>query len=231
MFDPMSFDPMSAPVADRESATAEPAADARDLRVVASAMRHLVASAEPAVVFSSLAKQSVPAFSDECTIDIVEDERPGYRVSYPQASASNPAPARGTDTRAPAGRQLRTLIESAPGGSGPAFSGMVLHTWRARSPSTIDAAIARLLVDRAVAAVAQERLTDLTNHALETATNLRAALMSNRRIGTAIGILMASHKITDAAAFDLLRTASQRTHRKLHDIADEVVETGWLGPG
>ncbi|HZZ97211.1 MAG TPA: ANTAR domain-containing protein [Jatrophihabitantaceae bacterium] len=64
----------------------------------------------------------------------------------------------------------------------------------------------------------------------ETAANLQIALASNRRIGTAVGILMARHRITDDTAFDLLRVTSQRTHRKLRDIADDVVLTGAL-PG
>ncbi len=44
--------------------------------------------------------------------------------------------------------------------------------------------------------------------------------------GTAIGILMAHRRITDTAAFELLRDASQRGHRKLRDIAEDVVLTG-----
>jgi hypothetical protein len=63
-----------------------------------------------------------------------------------------------------------------------------------------------------------------------TAANLQVALTSNRRIGIAIGILMAHHRITDTAAFELLREASQRAHRKLRDIAEDVVLTGTL-PG
>lgn len=58
------------------------------------------------------------------------------------------------------------------------------------------------------------------------AANLQIALSSNRRIGTAIGILMAHRRITDTAAFELLRDASQRGHRKLRDIAEDVVLTG-----
>lgn len=60
------------------------------------------------------------------------------------------------------------------------------------------------------------------------AANLEHALHSNRRIGTAIGILMAHHKVTEDIAFDLLRSASQHLHIKLRDIATEVVETGAL---
>lgn len=58
--------------------------------------------------------------------------------------------------------------------------------------------------------------------------NLERALATNREIGAAIGVLMARHKVTQDQAFDLLRMASQNTHRKLADIAREVVETGAL---
>jgi ANTAR domain/GAF domain len=61
-----------------------------------------------------------------------------------------------------------------------------------------------------------------------TTQNLRTALDSNRKIGAAVGVLMAMHKITEEQAFDLLRTASQVLHRKLRDIAGEVVEAGAL---
>jgi hypothetical protein len=60
------------------------------------------------------------------------------------------------------------------------------------------------------------------------AMHLQTALESNRRIGTAIGVLMARHKITSAAAFTLLRKTSQHGHRKLHAVAEDVIETGEL---
>jgi len=58
--------------------------------------------------------------------------------------------------------------------------------------------------------------------------NLERALESSREIGTAIGILMARELCTADQAFDVLRTASQHTHRKLRDIAAQVKETGML---
>jgi AmiR/NasT family two-component response regulator len=63
---------------------------------------------------------------------------------------------------------------------------------------------------------------------LATIEQLREAVSSNRRIGAAMGILMANHKITEQQAFDLLRIASQHSHRKLRELAAEVVETGHL---
>jgi GAF domain-containing protein len=58
--------------------------------------------------------------------------------------------------------------------------------------------------------------------------HLENALKSNRKIGAAVGILMANHKLTEEQAFDALRIASQHTHKKLYDVAFEVVETGHL---
>jgi AmiR/NasT family two-component response regulator len=64
--------------------------------------------------------------------------------------------------------------------------------------------------------------------ARERAANLEIALTSNRSIGVAMGVLMATYKITREEAFDLMRMASQRSHRKLRDIATDVTETGTL---
>ncbi|MFC7596416.1 ANTAR domain-containing protein [Terrabacter sp. GCM10028922] len=60
------------------------------------------------------------------------------------------------------------------------------------------------------------------------AEQLEHALASNRKIGMAIGILMATHKVTDKQAFDLLRIASQNTNRKLRHVAADVIEVGTL---
>jgi hypothetical protein len=60
------------------------------------------------------------------------------------------------------------------------------------------------------------------------ATNLGFALNSSRQIGTAIGILMSVHKVTAERAFEMLRTASQQLHRKLHVVAEDVTLTGTL---
>jgi len=60
----------------------------------------------------------------------------------------------------------------------------------------------------------------------ERAEHLEEALQSSREIGMAVGVLMASGKIPQDEAFDRLRQASQNLHRKLRQIAAEVVDTG-----
>jgi signal transduction histidine kinase/DNA-binding response OmpR family regulator len=57
---------------------------------------------------------------------------------------------------------------------------------------------------------------------------IRAGLESNRAIGTAVGILMANHRLTPGSAFQLLVQASQHSNRKLRDIAADVTITGRL---
>lgn len=58
--------------------------------------------------------------------------------------------------------------------------------------------------------------------------NLERALQSNREIGVALGVLMSRYAITQQQAFDLLRAISQRTHRKLRELASDVAFTGEL---
>jgi hypothetical protein len=58
---------------------------------------------------------------------------------------------------------------------------------------------------------------------------LEEALVSCRRIGAAMGILMERRKITVEAAFELLKVRSQNTHRKLRDVADDLLFSGDLG--
>lgn len=56
--------------------------------------------------------------------------------------------------------------------------------------------------------------------------NLRAGMATREMIGQAVGILVERKRITSRDAFDLLVRASQRTHVKLRDIAQVVVDTG-----
>jgi hypothetical protein len=68
------------------------------------------------------------------------------------------------------------------------------------------------------------------SQAHDKAGHLLRALESNREIGVAVGILMAQHRLTREQAFDVLRLASQRTNRKLVDVASDVADTG-AAPG
>lgn len=58
------------------------------------------------------------------------------------------------------------------------------------------------------------------------AAHLEVALRSSRRIGAAIGIVMAVRLVDEERAFEILKTASSHANRKLRVIADDVVRTG-----
>lgn len=60
----------------------------------------------------------------------------------------------------------------------------------------------------------------------EQVAHLEEALRSSRRIGAAVGILMAERGINEAAAFAILSRASQDTNLKLRLVADEIVLAG-----
>lgn len=57
---------------------------------------------------------------------------------------------------------------------------------------------------------------------------LRKALVTNRRIGMAMGVLMGVRHVDEDQAWELLRKASRDSNRKLRDVADDVVRTGTL---
>ena len=73
-----------------------------------------------------------------------------------------------------------------------------------------------------VAAFATVALTAASEH--EGVNTLRAAVDSNREIGKAVGLLMATHGLSDDDAFDMLREASSKLNLRLAEVARRVVE-------
>jgi signal transduction histidine kinase/DNA-binding response OmpR family regulator len=85
------------------------------------------------------------------------------------------------------------------------------------------------LLARAHAAYQLAQLREAAvDHAQTRSEHLRTALDSSRTIGTAIGVLMTTYRLTAPAAFQLLVAASQSTNRKLRDIATDVTTTHQL---
>jgi len=62
----------------------------------------------------------------------------------------------------------------------------------------------------------------------ETVGHLLAAIVSNREIGAAVGILMARGGISYDEGFALLKSTSQNNNRKLQDVVSDVLYTGEL---
>ncbi len=61
-----------------------------------------------------------------------------------------------------------------------------------------------------------------------TSAGLEVALVSNRRIGIAVGILMCRLRVTEDRAFAVLCEHSQDHNVKVRDLAEEVIYTGGL---
>jgi hypothetical protein len=87
-------------------------------------------------------------------------------------------------------------------------------------------------LDRGIGAIFATLASLALQHSIEAqkSAHLLTALESSRQIGMAMGILMSSKLLTADQAFDQLRTASQHLHRRVRDVAEEVMETGVLPP-
>lgn len=59
---------------------------------------------------------------------------------------------------------------------------------------------------------------------------LRQALISNRRISLAIGIIMRDQGLDEERAFSVLRRLSQDNNRKLREVAEDVITWRRLPP-
>lgn len=210
-----------------------PSADVgSDLESIFRALDGLVPSAEPAVVFTSLARLCVPVLCDAATITVTTADQLAYQAKWPWnvADPEDSALVR----EAMAGRQvvshnavLTPILGMSTDGVLDYQGVLALHFSTSR-PSPSHSVLARLVVERAVAMIERERLTDIVAAHQAQADNLRLALATNRRIAMAMGIIMTGHKLTSDHAFDLLRRVSQHSHRKLHDIALDVIDTGVL---
>lgn len=215
-----------------------------DLSRVLDALRNLVVSAEPAVVFTSLAALCTAHMCAKCTVDLIEPDRACYRIQRPLASHPNSggrAPTSGGDTRPPGtvgqahqpAQPVATTVSVPFVGTSmpnqPDYRGrLMLHWDSGHLAGEADTVLARILAERGVTAVHDGRLEAQLAAARSKADGLQTALVNNRNIGCAIGILMARHSLTRQQAFDRLRTTSQDTHRKLRDVAADVLYTGDL---
>ena len=90
-----------------------------------------------------------------------------------------------------------------------------------------DASEAQALIDRDMIAELQRDGVLSQAHAAE----MDVALKSSRTIGAAIGLIMGSRNLSEKEAFEVLRTASQNSNRKLRELAaDLVAAAGSVGP-
>jgi hypothetical protein len=127
-----------------------------------------------------------------------------------------------------AGHQFQTLAASSPEawslpvGLGDAPSACLNLYYESGDPwSGSSSRLANRLASQAGVVLANAKAL---SQAEQLNSTLRKALETRTIIGQAQGVLMARQGIDADAAFDILRRASQRTNRKLRDIAAEIVE-------
>lgn len=171
------------------------------------------------------------AASDEGIVPVIHDivlathEGPAYQCLHDERTvrlADLSSDARWPDYAArvkASGLGVRSAVAYPLQAEGETHGALVLYSIEPGYFSNEVVEIGSVLASHAALAL---DLADTSAHA----ENLAKALETSRQIGTAIGIVMTEYKITNDAAFDLLRVASQQLHRKLHDIADEVILTG-----
>lgn len=162
--------------------------------------------------FAALNGQSAEAATDLVLTDVMLPGRTGLELV--------------TELRATEGTaRLPIVVLTARGGTSAAAEGLAAG---ADDYLTKPFATPELLAR----ARANDELNALRERAIDVAdtraAQLRSALDSNRIIGTATGILMATHRLSAAQAFQLLTRASQDSNRKLRDLAVQVVEIGRL---
>jgi ANTAR domain len=195
-------------------------------------MLGLAASAEPAVVLSSLARCCIATFSDSCSVELSEGVESLFRVTFPageeETFAAKPGSVVPGGAPRKGGRTVSTSFQAESTLGFPSYAGVVLHSWHAHDATDDDAIIARLLVDRAVALVHQERLAQCTARADERAARLALELITSRAEGEAVGILTTKHNREREEALRLLRRASRTSQRTLYEVATDVIRTGDL---
>jgi hypothetical protein len=199
----------------------------------------LIRSAEPETVFGSLVTSYAEHSATHCTVELltsatvrvlqapstaggawVAGEQPSLSPGARQLLAGDGTPLAGADWIAV---PIGAIADRAADAEIPL--GVFTCQFANRQADHRHLEPAQYLISLATELLqAEQRLARANNQV----ANLEIALTSNRDIGTAIGILMNSHLITQAQAFSMLRTASQHGHRKLRDVANDVIFTGSL---
>ncbi len=134
------------------------------------------------------------------------------------------------DTRWPAYRDriiaetpIRSLLACGLALNGAALGALVLYSDQAGYFT--DSRLQFATIYARHAAIALSRIADQSR-----IDNLELALRSNRTIGAAMGIAIATLGVTMDEAFDLLRLASQNGNRKLSALAADIVAAGDISP-
>ena len=144
-------------------------------------------------------------------LDAIEQERPRLEPDFAKTTQwPTLAAAIIAETPVRGGAGFRIVVERSKIGA--------LNLFSDREGALDEASVNQGII---LAAFASVVIAAVQNR--DRADTLSRGLESNREIGKAIGLMMAFHKISDDAAFDLLRKASQDMNIKIADVARQVV--------
>ncbi len=208
------------------------------IALISQVAAEIVRSSDPEAVFGSLADGYARATGTHCTVELLigttvrliqvpqdresTGEQPTLSPLARQLLSGTGAPLQGADWLA-----LPIGAATSPGTSADIPIGVFTCRSGADRTGSNHLAAVRYLIGVATEVLDTEsRLAKAQGQVV----NLEIALASNRDIGTAIGILMNSQLVTQDEAFTMLRVTSQHTHRKLREVANDVIFTGALLP-
>ena len=204
-----------------------------DTVAVNAGMHRLAAAPDPHVVFGQLAELIVPAVCDEADVDVLTDlrlarwiEQPSYAGDVP--TAYQPAGAEQGSSSASFQVTVHTFGAEPTDLSHEYLTALTCRWTDGYQPRPADVALLKLLARCAAGAVQQAQGQARLVAEQHTVAHLQQALDSNRRIGAAIGIVMARRRYTYEQAIAALTRTSQTVNRKLVDIASGVLYTGDL---
>lgn len=221
------------------------------LEAVDGVLNSLVPDTDPVVVFGQLARLCVPAVCDAVDVELLTgasaprwDGRlvvDAADVGSSQFSGAEdpavftPGPAAVGTALGLRGRSDVTVwipsgtdADGATSSAADSFVVGLTCRWSARQADPSDVALINLVGRYAAIVVAGERHRQALVDQLSLVENLHKALGTNRTIAAAVGILMVRHRLTQDSAFNLLRTVSHRSNRKIIELAESVVLTGEL---
>lgn len=109
-------------------------------------------------------------------------------------------------------------------GAEEAIGALNLYATVASPLAPRDARLATILARHAAVAVVNAGTAPVAGSG-DSEDELRSALEARERIAEAKGILMARGGVSSEQALDMLRRASQRSNRKLRDVAQELIDS------
>lgn len=212
----------------------------------------MAGSADPAVVFSAVVGSLAPSLCDSAFVEVTQAEMPATDTDVRTAAVAQQLWAfPPSDVTSPDG--LRVVMDTSPGLPGctrrsigcnrftasfriscgdpiqpGSYTARVTCGWRAGCPGTERLQVLEMHCRQAAHLVSHARYRAALSEQENLVRNLQRALVSNRTIAAACGVLMSSRHLTYDQAFDLLVSISQLTNRKVAALAEDVLYAGGL---